>query len=95
MPPSGKKPKTSAKPSLKLVSKPAEAKPREVAVRIQIPRGQDDVQVRVAADRVVRLTNLGKLFWTEEGITKGDLIQYYANVAPALLPHLRDRAMVM
>jgi bifunctional non-homologous end joining protein LigD len=95
MPPSGKKRKTSAKPSLKLVAKVADAKLPEAAARIQIPRGQDDVQVRVAPERVVRLTNLGKLFWTEEGITKGDLIQYYANVAPALLPHLRDRAMVM
>src|SRR5262249_25640099 len=34
-------------------------------------------------------------FWPELGITKGDLLQYYADVAPALLPHLRDRAMVM
>lgn len=43
----------------------------------------------------VRLTNLDKLFWAEEGITKGDLIQYYADVATVLLPHVRDRAMVM
>jgi bifunctional non-homologous end joining protein LigD len=43
----------------------------------------------------VRLTNLEKVFWPEGGITKGDLLQYYAEVAPALLPHLRDRAMVM
>lgn len=45
--------------------------------------------------REVRLTNLDKVFWKEEGITKGDLIQYYADVAPYLLPHIRDRAMVM
>ena len=45
--------------------------------------------------RDVRLTNLDKLFWQEENITKGDLIQYYADVAPVLLPHVRDRAMVM
>jgi bifunctional non-homologous end joining protein LigD len=45
--------------------------------------------------RQVQLTNLDKLFWTEEKITKGDLIQYYADVAPVLLPHIRDRAMVM
>jgi bifunctional non-homologous end joining protein LigD len=45
--------------------------------------------------REVRLTNLDKLFWPKEGITKGDLIQYYADVAPLLLPHVRDRAMVM
>jgi bifunctional non-homologous end joining protein LigD len=45
--------------------------------------------------RVVRLTNLEKVFWPESGITKGDLIQYYVEIAPVLLPHLRDRAMVM
>ena len=45
--------------------------------------------------RDVRLTNLDKLFWPERGITKGDLIQYYADVASLLLPHIRDRAMVM
>jgi bifunctional non-homologous end joining protein LigD len=43
----------------------------------------------------VRLTNLDKVFWQEERITKGQLIQYYADVAPVLLPHIRDRAMVM
>jgi bifunctional non-homologous end joining protein LigD len=43
----------------------------------------------------VRLTNLDKPFWPEIGITKGNLIQYYADVAPLLLPHIRDRAMVM
>ncbi len=43
----------------------------------------------------VRLTNLEKLFWPQERITKGQLIQYYADVAPHLLPHIRDRAMVM
>jgi bifunctional non-homologous end joining protein LigD len=45
--------------------------------------------------REVRLTNLRKPFWPERNITKGDLIQYYADVAPVLLPHIADRAMVM
>jgi bifunctional non-homologous end joining protein LigD len=53
-----------------------------------------DVTVRVD-DRAVKLTNLEKVFWPDENITKGDLIQYYAEIAPALLPHLKDRAMVM
>src|SRR6266851_10267460 len=48
-----------------------------------------------AAGKDVRLTNLDKLFWPELGVTKGALIQYYADVAPLLLPHIRDRAMVM
>jgi bifunctional non-homologous end joining protein LigD len=60
---------------------------------IQIPAA-GTAQVRVDG-RDVRLTNLDKVFWTEEGITKGQLIQYYADVAPLLLPHIRNRAMVM
>ena len=43
----------------------------------------------------VQLTNLDKPFWPDLGITKGDLIQYYADVAPLLLPHIKQRAMVM
>ena len=46
-------------------------------------------------DRDVSLTNLTKPFWPKLGITKGDLLRYYAQIAPMLLPHLRDRAMVM
>ena len=48
-----------------------------------------------AAGKEVRLTNLDKPFWPALGITKGDLIQYYADVAPLLLPHIKGRAMVM
>src|SRR5213594_385635 len=59
-----------------------------------IPRDQNEVLVALG-DRRVKLTNLRKLFWPALGITKGDLIRYYVDVAPVLLPHLRDRAMVM
>jgi len=45
--------------------------------------------------REVRLTNLRKIFWKKLGITKRDLLQYYADVSPWLLPHLTERAMVM
>ena len=61
---------------------------------ITIPDSESDVELAVSGKRV-RLTNLDKLFWRDDGITKRDLLQYYADVAPALLPHLRDRAMVM
>ncbi len=43
----------------------------------------------------VSLTNLNKVFWPKEKWTKGDLLRYYTEVAPYLLPHLKDRAMVM
>ena len=45
--------------------------------------------------RDVRLTHLGKTFFPEAGFTKRDVLHYYADVAPLLLPHVRDRAMVM
>jgi len=61
---------------------------------VVIPKNEKSVEVAVAG-RTVTLTNLQKPFWPELGITKGGLIQYYADVAPVLLPHLRDRAMVM
>jgi bifunctional non-homologous end joining protein LigD len=65
-----------------------------MAPSVVLPRDQDNVIVTVDR-KEVRLTNLRKIFWTERGLTKGDLLQYYANVADVLLPHVRDRAMVM
>jgi bifunctional non-homologous end joining protein LigD len=65
------------------------------SARIEIPRGANELRVRVPPGHVVKLTNLDKLFWPEEKITKRDLLQHYADVSAVLLPHLRDRAMVM
>ena len=62
--------------------------------RLIIPRDQDNVVLTVGG-KEVRLTNLRKIFWPELKLTKGDLLQYYADVARVLLPHVRDRAMVM
>jgi bifunctional non-homologous end joining protein LigD len=61
---------------------------------VHIPTDVDNATL-IVDGREVRLTNLRKLFWPELGITKGALIRYYADVAPALLPHIQDRAMVM
>jgi bifunctional non-homologous end joining protein LigD len=46
-------------------------------------------------NRVLKLSNLDKLFWPEEGIAKGDLLAYYRDIAPVLAPHLRDRPFTM
>jgi bifunctional non-homologous end joining protein LigD len=48
----------------------------------------------IGSDRPVRLSNIDKPFFPD-GYTKGDLIQYYASIAPVLVPHLQDRAIVM
>jgi bifunctional non-homologous end joining protein LigD len=71
-------------------------KPRSPARRASsiIPAGVRDAVVQTGG-RAVSLTNLEKVFWPKLGVTKGDLLRYYASVAPVLLPHLRDRAMVM
>jgi len=61
---------------------------------VEIPLDGENVEVAVGS-RSVRLTNLHKPFWPDLGLTKGDLLRYYAGIAPLLLPHLRDRAMVM
>jgi len=61
---------------------------------IEIPRSAEQFEITLSR-REVKLTNLKKLFWPDLKITKRDLIQYYADVASVLLPHLQDRAMVM
>ncbi len=43
----------------------------------------------------MHLTGLRKVFWPGSGLTKGDLLRYYLEVSPVLLPHLAGRAMVM
>ena len=45
--------------------------------------------------RVLKLSNLDKPFWPEEGITKGDLLSYYRRIGPVVVPHLRDRPFTM
>ena len=61
---------------------------------MKIPRDRDEA-VLTAGGHTVKLTNLRKVFWPEDGFTKGDLLQYYADLAPVILPHLQNRAMVM
>src|SRR4051812_33657010 len=45
--------------------------------------------------RELRLSNLDKAFWPDEGITKGDLLAYYYNVAELIVPHLAGRPLTM
>jgi bifunctional non-homologous end joining protein LigD len=45
--------------------------------------------------RELRLSNPKKVFWKTEGITKGDLIDYYRQIAPYILPYLADRPTVL
>ena len=62
--------------------------------KIYLPDDRAEADVHVG-NRSVHLTNLRKPFWPDLGITKRDLLQYYADISPILLPHLLNRAMVM
>jgi bifunctional non-homologous end joining protein LigD len=45
--------------------------------------------------RRLKLSNWDKVLFPDAGFTKGDLIAYYARIAPAVLPHLHDRALTL
>lgn len=69
---------------------------RKLEPPVALPARRDRDAWRMVADgRELRLSNLSKLYWPDDGITKGDLLTYYYNVAPLLLPHLRDRPLTM
>ena len=53
-----------------------------------------DINVKVGSDTVA-LSNLDKVYWPEDGYTKGDLIRYYYQVSKYILPYLKDRPMIM
>ncbi len=69
----------------------------------QPPRPADSVRESESASRgveqpaaaEVRLSNPDKVFWPADGYTKRDLFEYYRKIAPALLPYLRDRPLVL
>jgi len=51
-------------------------------------------EVKVGS-RKLRLSNLDKVLYPEAGFTKGQVIDYYTRVAPALLPHLKNRPLTL
>jgi len=50
---------------------------------------------RAPLPKEVKFSNLDKVFWPDEGYTKGDLIDYYRAISPWLLPYLKDRPVVL
>ena len=68
--------------------------PKTGSFRLTIPNDVKEVTLQVGGKELT-LTNLSKVFWADDGITKADLLQYYADVSSYLLPHLESRAMVL
>ena len=63
----------------------SDVRPERVSLPALIKRGR----------RELRFSNVDKPFWPELGITKGDLIAYYRDVAEVLVPHMRGRPFTM
>jgi bifunctional non-homologous end joining protein LigD len=60
---------------------------------LEFARKDDDVVLPDGSR--LKVTNLAKVFWPELGITKGELLRYYVDVAPLILPTVDDRPLVM
>src|SRR5204862_8364232 len=59
-----------------------------------IEHGNGSGTIELGGDTLA-VTNLGKVFWPKQKLTKGDLFRYYAAVAPYILPAVADRPLVM
>ena len=60
-----------------------------------LERSKKDGDIQLPNGDTLRVSNLAKVFWPALGITKGDLLRYYVDVAPYILPVVDDRPMVM
>ena len=60
----------------------------------EIERGDGDGDLKLGG-KSLHVSSLGKVYFPSSGITKGDLMRYYAMVAPALLPLIKDRPLVL
>ena len=88
--------KKSAKAGVRVVRTSKDSAGKAVPASRAFKNGElsGDLSVKVGGD-VVSLTNLDKVYWPDEGYTKGDLIKYYYEVAKYILPYLKDRPLIM
>ncbi|PBQ31051.1 DNA ligase D [Sphingobacteriaceae bacterium] len=89
----------------KPVSKAVKESKAEAAKKMVVPTGKsdrktflnptDETQVREINGHELKFTNLNKIYWPKEKITKRDLLNYYYQVAPYILPYLKNRPQSM
>jgi bifunctional non-homologous end joining protein LigD len=88
----------AAKSAVKKKATPAKSKngikkPIKPIVVFDAENGID--QEIVIGKHELKFTNLKKIYWKKEGITKGDMLNYYAKIAPYILPYMKDRPQSM
>ncbi|HEX8649461.1 MAG TPA: non-homologous end-joining DNA ligase [Pyrinomonadaceae bacterium] len=91
-----KKPTRAPKKSVKRLSAKAKAGTRVVPLKraFESKELSGEVNVKVGQESI-GLTNLDKVYWPDDGYTKGDLIRYYYEVSKYILPYLKDRPLIM
>jgi bifunctional non-homologous end joining protein LigD len=67
----------------------------EAGVRSAIENAESAASRPDAPQPRFEFSNLEKVFWRHEGYTKGDLIEYYREISPWILPYLKDRPVVL
>ncbi len=86
----------SAKPAAKKKSVTRKAASGSVEQQLAvIERDGGDGTVDIARGVQLRVSSLGKIYFPDDGFTKGDLMRYYARVAPMVLPVIADRPLVL
>ncbi|WP_233525656.1 DNA ligase D [Chitinophaga silvisoli] len=86
---------------LAVEGKQAEKTPRKTAMKMLKPtvtgslktllNPSEETQVKKVAGHQLTFSHLSKIYWPDEGITKRDLLNYYYQIAPYILPYLKDR----
>ena len=100
LPTTGRRPTPSTTASIAFMAKRKRTRTSTSAFTVEMPRALEatrdgDAWWTEVDGRELRLSNLTKVFWPDEGYTKGDLLAYYHNVASLIVPHLGERPLTM
>ena len=56
---------------------------------------KEETQVRNVGGHELKFTNLSKLYWPKDGVSKRDMLNYYYQVAPYILPYIKDKPQTL
>jgi len=86
--PAAKKAAPVKKTALKRSATPTKTSEKKSGEKKPLKKGS--VELKIGKETVI-LSNQDKLYWPEDKITKGDMVNYYQRIAPYILPYLKDR----
>jgi bifunctional non-homologous end joining protein LigD len=73
---------------------PPETRPGAASRAFKAKELSGDLDLKIGKE-IVSLTNFDKVYWPEDGYTKGDLIRYYYEISKYILPYLKDRPLIL